>query len=73
MSVFKEAVFSVVYGYSNIDKPIGACWHLELPALAWHGSDLSADCLEENGPRPWLGPSYGSGPTALECLNCPSE
>lgn len=43
MSVFKEAVvFSVAYGYSNIDKPVCASWHLELPASAWLGSDPSA-------------------------------
>ena len=50
MSVFKEAVlfffsvffFSVARGYSNSDKPRCTYWHPELPASAWHGSDLSA-------------------------------
>lgn len=40
MPVFKEAVFPVAYGYSNIDKGV-PIW----TACLRHGSDLSADFL----------------------------
>lgn len=38
----KKLFSSVAYGHSHMDKPVCACWHLELPASAWHGSDLFA-------------------------------